>query len=126
KALSATIEKIIETHGRLDCLVNNAGITRDGLLLRMEDDDFDSVLETNLKSAFVANRSAARQMMRAKGGRIINMTSVAGVAATAGQANYATSTDGLNGLTKSFAKELAGKSITCNAIAPGFITTDMT
>src|SRR5438046_1216524 len=79
KALAAVIEKTIETHGRLDCLVNNAGITRDGLLLRMEDDDFDSVVATNLKSAFVSIRSAARQMMRAKGGRIINMTSVAGV-----------------------------------------------
>jgi 3-oxoacyl-[acyl-carrier protein] reductase len=126
KALAAAIESIPEKFGRLDVLVNNAGITKDGLILRMDDEDFDAVINTNLKSAFVTIRGAARPMMRAKGGRIINISSVAGVAGNAGQANYASSKAGLIGLTKSVAKELAGKNITCNAIAPGFITTDMT
>ncbi len=126
KALAAAIEKIAETHGRLDVLVNNAGITKDGLILRMDDEDFDSVIDTNLKSAFVAIRSAARPMMRSKGGRIINISSVSGVAGNAGQSNYAASKAGLIGLSKSVAKELAGKNITCNVVAPGFITTDMT
>jgi 3-oxoacyl-[acyl-carrier protein] reductase len=129
KALGEAIEAAIQKHGRLDVLVNNAGITRDGLILRMEDQDFDQVIATNLKSAFVAIRAAARPMMRLKGavsGRIINISSVAGVAGNAGQANYAASKAGLIGLTKSVAKELAGKAITCNAVAPGFITTDMT
>jgi 3-oxoacyl-[acyl-carrier protein] reductase len=127
-ALTEAIEKIAEAHGRLDVLVNNAGITRDGLILRMEDSDFDDVIATNLKSAFVAIRAAARPMMRAKGvtGRIINISSVSGVAGNAGQANYAASKAGLIGLSKSVAKELSGKAITCNVIAPGFITTDMT
>ena len=129
KALADAIEKTTEAHGRLDVLVNNAGITKDGLILRMEDADFDDVINTNLKSAFVAIRSAARPMMRLKGavgGRIINISSVAGVAGNAGQTNYAASKAGLIGLTKSVAKELAGKNITCNVIAPGFIVTDMT
>ena len=126
KALAATVEAAAEKHGRLDVLVNNAGITKDGLILRMDDADFDSVIQTNLKSAFVSIRSAARPMMRAKGGRIINITSVAGVAGNAGQANYAASKAGLIGLSKSVAKELAPKNITCNCVAPGFITTDMT
>lgn len=127
-ALTACIEATIDKHGHLDVLVNNAGITRDGLLLRMEDEDFDSVISTNLKSAFVAIRTAARSMMRLKGvgGRIINISSVAGVAGNAGQANYAASKAGLIGLSKSVAKELAGKNITCNVVAPGFVTTDMT
>lgn len=126
KALAAAVEKIADAHGRLDCLVNNAGITRDGLILRMDDEDFDAVIDTNLKSAFVAIRTAARPMMRSKGGRIINISSVSGVAGNAGQANYAASKAGLIGLSKSVAKELAGKNITCNVVAPGFITTDMT
>ena len=126
KALADAIEQIVEKHGRLDVLVNNAGITRDGLILRMEDEEFDSVIQTNLKSAFVAIRSAARPMMRAKGGRIINISSVSGVVGNAGQANYAASKAGLIGLSKSVAKELAGKNVTCNVVAPGFITTDMT
>jgi len=96
------------------------------LILRMDDEDWDSVMDTNLKSAFVSIRSAARPMMRAKGGRIINISSVAGVAGNAGQANYAASKAGLIGLSKSVAKELSGKNITCNVVAPGFITTDMT
>jgi 3-oxoacyl-[acyl-carrier protein] reductase len=126
KALAAAVEKTADTHGRLDVLVNNAGITRDGLILRMDDEDFDAVIDTNLKSAFVTIRTAARPMMRAKGGRIINISSVSGVAGNAGQANYAASKAGLIGLSKSVAKELAGKNITCNVVAPGFISTDMT
>ncbi|HEX4796902.1 MAG TPA: 3-oxoacyl-[acyl-carrier-protein] reductase [Humisphaera sp.] len=127
-ALTAAVEGVIERHGHLDVLVNNAGITRDGLLLRMDDADFDLVIDTNLKSAFVAIRSAARSMIRLKevGGRIINISSVAGVAGNAGQANYAASKAGLIGLSKTVARELAGKNVTCNVVAPGFITTDMT
>jgi 3-oxoacyl-[acyl-carrier protein] reductase len=124
--LSEAIEKIADAHGRIDVLVNNAGITKDGLFLRMDDADFDAVINTNLKSAFVATRSAARSIMRSKSGRIINISSVAGVAGNAGQANYAASKAGLIGLSKSVAKELSGKGVTCNVIAPGFITTDMT
>ena len=128
KALADAIEKVIDKHGHLDVLVNNAGITKDGLLLRMDDEDFDSVIDTNLKSAFVAIRAAARSMIRLKGvgGRIVNISSVAGVAGNAGQANYAASKAGLIGLSKSVAKELASKNVTCNVVAPGFITTDMT
>jgi 3-oxoacyl-[acyl-carrier protein] reductase len=126
KALAAAVEGVAEKHGRLDVLVNNAGITKDGLLLRMDDEDFDVVINTNLKSAFVAIRAAARPMVRAKYGRIINISSVAGVAGNAGQANYASSKAGMIGLAKSVAKELASKNITCNVVAPGFITTDMT
>jgi 3-oxoacyl-[acyl-carrier protein] reductase len=126
KALAAAVEGVAERLGRIDVLVNNAGITRDGLILRMEDEDFDSVIATNLKSAFVAIRAATRPMMRAKGGRIINISSVSGVAGNAGQANYAASKAGLIGLSKSVAKELAGKNITCNVVAPGFIVSDMT
>jgi 3-oxoacyl-[acyl-carrier protein] reductase len=125
-SFSETIEKIIQEQGRLDVLVNNAGMTRDGLLLRMSDDDFEDVLNVNLKAAFVGCRSAARQMMRGRWGRIINITSVAGVSGNAGQANYASSKAGLIGLTKTIAKELGAKGITANAIAPGFIETDMT
>jgi 3-oxoacyl-[acyl-carrier protein] reductase len=126
KALAAAIEQVAERHGRLDVLVNNAGITRDGLILRMDDEDFDVVIATNLKSAFVAIRSAARPMMRSKSGRIINISSVSGVAGNPGQANYAASKAGMIGLSKSVARELAGKGITSNVVAPGFITTDMT
>jgi 3-oxoacyl-[acyl-carrier protein] reductase len=125
-AFATAIEQVAEKHGRLDVLVNNAGITKDGLILRMDDADFDAVIATNLKSAFVSIRSAARPMLRAKGGRIINISSVAGIAGNAGQANYAASKAGLIGLSKSVAKELASKNITCNIVAPGFITTDMT
>src|SRR3982751_323661 len=129
KALADTIEKVIDAHGHLDVLVNNAGITKDGLILRMDDEDFDSVIDTNLKSAFVAIRAAAKSMIRLRGdvkGRIVNISSVSGVAGNAGQANYAASKAGLIGLSKSVAKELAGKGVTCNVIAPGFVTTDMT
>src|SRR4051794_25980326 len=126
KRLAETIDAAAERHGRLDVLVNNAGITKDGLFLRMDDADFDSVIDTNLKSAFVAMRAAARYVMRSKSGRIVNIGSVSGVVGNAGQANYAASKAGLIGLSKSVAKELAGKGVTCNVIAPGFITTEMT
>jgi 3-oxoacyl-[acyl-carrier protein] reductase len=126
KALAELVDKTAETHGRLDVLVNNAGITKDGLFLRMDDADFDSVINTNLKSAFVAMRAAARYIMRSKTGRIINIGSVSGVVGNAGQANYAASKAGLIGLSKTIAKELAGKGVTCNVVAPGFVTTDMT
>ncbi len=125
-AWGGLIEQIADTHGRLDILVNNAGITRDGLILRMSDEDFDEVIRVNLKSAFVACRHAARPMMRGKWGRIINIASVAGLVGNPGQANYAASKAGLVGLTKTLAKELSGKNITANVVAPGFIETDMT
>jgi len=125
-ALAASIEGVIEKHGRMDVLVNNAGITRDGLFMRMDDKDWDDVLNTNLKSAFVACRAATRPMIRAKWGRIINISSVAGIIGNAGQVNYAASKAGLIGMTKSIARELAGKQVTANCVAPGFITTDMT
>lgn len=126
KALAAAMDAIAEQHGRLDILVNNAGITKDGLALRMSDEDWDLVLDTNLKSAFVATRAAARHMMRGKFGRIVNISSTSGVVGNAGQANYAAAKAGMLGLTKTIARELGSKGITCNAIAPGFITTDMT
>ena len=125
-ALTASIERIIDQHGRLDVLVNNAGITRDGLFMRMPDDDFDLVLQTNLRAAFVACRAAARAMIRARWGRIINIASVSGIMGNAGQVNYSASKAGLIGMTKSIARELAGKQITANCVAPGFTTTDMT
>src|SRR5690348_11379558 len=109
KGLAAAIEQVADKHGHIDVLVNNAGITRDGLLLRMSDEDFDTVINTNLKSAFVAIRAASRSMMRSKSGRIINISSVAGVAGNPGQANYAASKAGLIGLTKTVAREFAGK-----------------
>ena len=112
--------------GKIDILVNNAGITRDNLMLRMKDDDWDAVLDANLRSAFVAIRAASRGMMKRRWGRIINITSVVGLMGNKGQANYAASKAGLIGLTKSVAKELASRNIVCNAVAPGFIQTDMT
>ncbi len=125
-ATAAAIEKAATEHGRLDILVNNAGITKDGLALRMSDEDWDSVIDTNLKSAFVAIRAGARAMMKNKFGRIVNISSTSGVVGNAGQANYAAAKSGLLGLTKTIARELGGKNITCNAVAPGFIETDMT
>ncbi len=125
-ALTASIEGIIEKHGRLDVLVNNAGITRDGLFMRMDDKDFDEVINTNLRAAFVACRAAARPMIRARWGRIINIASVSGIIGNAGQVNYSASKAGLIGMTKSIARELAGKQVTANCVAPGFTTTDMT
>lgn len=126
EALSKLIEDVVSDHGRLDILVNNAGITRDGLLLRMSDEDFDDVIRVNLRSCMVACRAAARPMMRAKYGRIINIGSVSGITGNPGQANYATAKAGLIGLTKTIAKELGPKGVTANVIAPGFIQTDMT
>jgi len=126
KALSASIEQLADKLGRIDVLVNNAGITKDGLILRMSDEDFDTVIDTNLKSAFVAIRTAMRSMMRSKSARIINIGSVSGVAGNAGQANYSASKAGLIGLSKTVAREFAGKAVTCNVVAPGFIVTDMT
>jgi 3-oxoacyl-[acyl-carrier protein] reductase len=125
EALATLIETVASTHGRLDILVNNAGITRDGLILRMSDADFDDVINVNLRSAFVACRSAARPMMRGRFGRIVNIGSVTGLIGNAGQANYAAAKAGLVGLTKTLAKELGSKGITANLIAPGFIDTGM-
>jgi 3-oxoacyl-[acyl-carrier protein] reductase len=125
-AWAAAIDKIAEAHGRLDILVNNAGITRDNLVLRMSDAEWSEVLSVNLTSAFVAIRAAARSMMRGKFGRIVNISSTSGVVGNAGQANYAAAKAGLIGLSKTIARELGGKNITCNVIAPGYIDTDMT
>jgi 3-oxoacyl-[acyl-carrier protein] reductase len=119
------IDDVAQKYGRLDVLVNNAGITRDGLIIRMDDADWDLVLKVNLTSAFIGTRAAARHMLR-KGGCIINMASYSGVCGNRGQANYAASKAGLIGLTKTTAKELAGKNVRCNAVAPGFIETEMT
>lgn len=122
----AFISDVIKEYGSLDILVNNAGITKDGLLMRMSEEDFDQVLNTNLKGAFHTIRFATRQMLKQRSGRIINMASVVGVTGNAGQANYAASKAGIIGLTKAAARELASRGITVNAIAPGFIETDMT
>ncbi len=120
------VDEIVKEFGSLDILVNNAGITRDGLLMRMTEQQWDEVLDTNLKSAFALTKSAMRPMMKAKSGSIINITSVVGITGNAGQANYAASKAGMIGLTKSVAKELGSRNIRCNAIAPGFIETEMT
>ena len=125
-ACSDFIKSVVKTFGKIDILVNNAGITRDGLVMGMSEEDFDAVIDTNLKGSFNCIRFASRQMMRKKYGRIINITSVSGVAGNAGQANYSASKAGLIGLTKSVAKELASRNITANAIAPGFVKTEMT
>jgi 3-oxoacyl-[acyl-carrier protein] reductase len=125
EALSGLLEEVASTHGRLDVLVNNAGITRDGLILRMSDADFDDVVRTNLRSAFVACRAAARPMMRGRFGRIVNIGSVTGIIGNAGQANYAAAKAGLIGLTKTLARELGSKGITANVVAPGFVETSM-
>ena len=126
QACEAFFKKVIEQFGRLDILVNNAGITKDGLLMKLSEDDFDSVVDTNLKGSFHCMRFAARQMIRQRSGRIINLSSVSGVMGNAGQTNYSASKAGVIGLTKAAARELAAKNITVNAIAPGFISTDMT
>lgn len=127
---SADVDQLMETvkdrFGRVDILVNNAGITRDGLLLRMKDDDWDTVLDVNLKGAFLCTRAVARLMTRQRNGRIVNISSVVGQMGNAGQANYCASKAGLHGLTRATARELAKRNITVNAVAPGFIQTDMT
>ena len=125
-ATSATCKQVVAEMGPVSVLVNDAGITRDGLLMRMSEEDFDRVLAVNLKGAFNMTKALARTLLRAKAGRIVNVTSVVGVMGNAGQANYAASKAGLIGLTKSVARELAGRGVTCNAVAPGFIETDMT
>ena len=117
---------VIKTCGRVDILVNNAGITRDNLLMKMSEAEFDAVIDTNLKGAFNCMKQVSRQMLKQKSGRIINMSSVSGVIGNAGQANYCASKAGLIGMTKSAARELASRGITCNAVAPGFIDTEMT
>ena len=126
KACESAVKDIVKTHGSIDILVNNAGITKDGLLMKMSEEDFDKVLDTNLKGTFHTIRAALRQMIRQRSGRIINMASVVGVSGNAGQANYAASKAGVIGLTKTAAREVASRGITVNAVAPGFIETDMT
>jgi 3-oxoacyl-[acyl-carrier protein] reductase len=120
------VEDVEKDFGAIDILVNNAGITKDNLMLRIKDDDWDAVLDSNLRSAFLAIRAASRGMMKRRWGRIVNISSVVGLTGNKGQTNYAASKAGLIGLTKSVAKELASRNILCNAIAPGFIETDMT
>ncbi len=126
KQLEAAIEETVEKFGKIDILVNNAVITRDGLLIRMDESQFDEVINVNLKSAFISMKTAAKHMLRQRSGRIINITSVSGIMGNAGQANYSAAKAGLIGLTKSTAKEVSKRGITVNAVAPGFITTDMT
>jgi len=124
--VSALVTDVEAAFGTLDILVNNAGLTRDNLIMRLKDDDWDAVLDANLRGAFASIRAASRGMMKRRSGRIINISSVVGVIGNRGQANYAASKAGLIGLTKSVAKELASRNILCNAVAPGFIATDMT
>jgi 3-oxoacyl-[acyl-carrier protein] reductase len=126
KQLAAAIEETVEKFGKVDILVNNAGITRDTLLISMDDAQFDEVINVNLRSAFVAMKTAAKHMLRQRSGRIINITSVSGIMGNPGQCNYSAAKAGLIGLTKSAAKELAKRGITVNGVAPGFIATDMT
>ncbi len=124
--VAETCEKILREFGRVDVLVNNAGVTRDQLLLRMTDEEWDTVLDTNLKGAFHFTKSLSRAMLKQRSGRIINITSIIGLTGNAGQSNYAASKAGLIGFTKSVARELASRNITANAVAPGFIVTEMT
>ena len=125
-ACEAFMKDVIKEYKRIDILVNNAGVTRDGLLMQMKEEDFDTVVDTNLKGAFHTIRFAARQMLKQRSGRIINLSSVVGLRGNGGQVNYSASKAGIIGLTKSAAKELASRGITVNAIAPGFIETEMT
>ncbi len=126
KQVAETCERILRDFGRVDVLVNNAGVTRDQLLMRMSDEDWDTVLDTNLKGAFNFTKALTRVFLKQRGGRIINITSIIGLTGNAGQTNYAASKAGLIGFTKSVARELASRGITANAVAPGFIVTDMT
>lgn len=124
--VSETCERILKDFGRVDILVNNAGVTRDNLLLRMGEEEWDAVLDTNLKGAFHFTKALSRSMLKQRAGRIINISSIIGLTGNAGQTNYAASKAGLIGFTKSVARELASRGITANAVAPGFIVTDMT
>ncbi len=124
--IDAVVEQVVGAHERIDILVNNAGITRDGLLMNMEDDQFEDVLTTNLRSVFWLTRAVSRLMVRARRGRIINISSISGLMGNAGQSNYAASKAAVVGFSKSTAKELAKRGITCNVVAPGFVETEMT
>lgn len=125
-SVEGMVKQTIEAFGRLDILVNNAGITKDNLLMRMKESDWDEVININLKGVFLCTKAVTRQMMKQRSGRIINMSSIVGVSGNPGQANYVAAKSGVIGLTKTTAKELASRGITVNAVAPGFITTDMT
>jgi 3-oxoacyl-[acyl-carrier protein] reductase len=124
--VEAAVDAIVKEHGALHVLVNNAGITRDGLAMRMKDADWDAVLDTNLKAVFRASRAVMRTMMKQRYGRIVNITSVVGAMGNAGQANYAAAKAGVAGMTRALARELASRGVTVNCVAPGFIATDMT
>jgi 3-oxoacyl-[acyl-carrier protein] reductase len=124
--VDALFKAITDAYGKIDILVNNAGITRDNVIMMLKPDDFDAVINTNLRSAWLCSKAASRAMMRKRYGRIINITSVVGIAGNGGQTNYAASKAGMIGLTKSLAKEVASRNITVNAVAPGFISSDMT
>lgn len=126
ESVESMVKQTIESFGRLDILVNNAGITKDNLMMRMKEADWDDVININLKGVFLCTKAVTRQMMKQRNGRIINISSIVGVSGNAGQANYVAAKSGVIGLTKTTAKELATRGITVNAIAPGFITTDMT
>ena len=126
ESVKAMVDETMKAFGSVDILVNNAGITRDNLIMRMKDDEWDDVINTNLKGVFVCTKAVTRQMMKQRAGRIINIASIVGVMGNAGQANYVASKAGVIGLTKTTARELASRGITANAVAPGFITTDMT
>lgn len=126
ESVDKVVDDLVEKHEKIDILVNNAGITRDTLLPRMSDEEWDDVIATNLRSAFLMSRAASRYMMRARYGRIINITSVSGLIGNPGQTNYSASKAGLIGLTRSLSRELAGRKVTINAVAPGFIESDMT
>ena len=126
ESVDKVVDDVVEKYEKLDILVTNAGITRDTLLPRMSDDEWDDVIATNLRSAFLMSRAASRYMMRARYGRIINITSVSGLVGNAGQTNYSASKAGLIGFTRSLSRELAGRKLTINAVAPGFIESDMT
>ena len=125
-APGVAVEAVVKQWGRLDVLVNNAGLTRDTLVMRMSEADWDIVIQTNLKAAFLASKAALRPMLKQRYGRIVNVSSLAGVSGNAGQANYSASKAGLIGLTKAMAKEVGSRNITVNAVAPGFITTELT
>jgi len=125
-AVQNLIDTAVKSFGRIDILVNNAGITRDGLLMRMKEEDFDEVIRTNLRGAFLCTKAVSRLMMKQRAGRIVNVASVVALRGNAGQANYCASKAGVIGMTKAAARELAGRGVTVNAVAPGFIRTDMT